>query len=163
MKLAALTFYKLNKKFLIKTNGEIWKFNVKKDKNFTKYNEYQECLFWKEEKDLSNNASKGFIEFLISEINLEEWLKQQTDNYLWLNQKEMGKIKVDTYLETGEIMLGDFFKRKLHIKDSYVEITNDSSNLSIYFGFNLDIELDRDRKCVLSTYERNNRITKIIG
>jgi hypothetical protein len=33
MKLAALTFYKLNKKFLIKTNGEIWKFNVKKDKN----------------------------------------------------------------------------------------------------------------------------------
>ncbi len=37
------------------------------------------------------------------------------------------------------------------------------SNLSIYFVFNLDIELDRDRKCVLSTYERNNRITKIIG
>ena len=107
MKLAALTFYKLNKKFLIKTNGEIWKFNVKKDKTFIKHNEYQECLFWEEEKDLSNNTSKGYIEVIISEISPEEWL-EQTDNYLWLNQREMGKIKVDTYLETGEIMLGDF-------------------------------------------------------
>ena len=108
MKLAALIFYKLKKKFLIKSNNKIWTFSIKLDKKFVKNNEYQECLFWKEEKDLSNNASNGYIEFLISEINLEEWLKQQTDNYLWLNQKEMGKIKVDTYLETGEIMLGDF-------------------------------------------------------
>ncbi len=73
---------------------------MKKDKTFTKNNESKECLFWQEEKDLSNNASKEYIVFLISEISPEEWLKQ-TDNYLWLNQKEMGKIKVETYQETG--------------------------------------------------------------
>ena len=63
----------------------------------------------------------------------------------------------------GEILLGKFFERKLFVKDSYVETTNDNSNLSIYFGFNLDIELDRDRKCVLSTFDRNSKICKIIG
>ena len=51
----------------------------------------------------------------------------------------------------------------MFVKDSYVETTNDSSNLSIYFGFNLDVELDRDRKCVLSTFDRNRKICKIIG
>ncbi len=63
----------------------------------------------------------------------------------------------------GEILLGKFFERKLFVKDSYVETTNDSSNLSIYFGFNLDVELDRDRKCVLSIFDRNSKICKIIG
>lgn len=51
----------------------------------------------------------------------------------------------------------------MFVKDSYVETTNDSSNLSIYFGFNLDVELDRDRKCVLSIFDRNSKICKIIG
>ena len=60
-------------------------------------------------------------------------------------------------------MLGNFFKRKLYVKDSFVETTNDSPSLSIYFGFNLDNELDRDRKCVLSTYDRNEKSTKIIA
>ncbi len=59
-------------------------------------------------------------------------------------------------------MLGNFFKRKLYVKDSFVKTTNDSPSLSIYFGFNLDIELDRNRKCILSTYKRNKRINKII-
>ena len=62
-------------------------FNVKKDKTFIKNNESKECLFWQEEKHLSNNASKEYIEFLISEISPEEWL-EQIDNYLWLNQRE---------------------------------------------------------------------------
>ncbi len=45
----------------------------------------------------------------------------------------MGKIKVETYLETGEIMFDNFFKRKLCDKDSFVETINDSPSLSIYF------------------------------
>ena len=163
MKLAALTFYTLNKKCLIKTNGNIWNFNIKIDKNFIKNNEFQECLFWKEEKDLSNNVSKGFVEIIISEISPEEWL-EQIDNYLWLNQREKGKIKAytDNYSEIVEIMLGKVFERKLYVKDSYVETTKNSSDLSIYFGFNLDIELDRDRKCVISNYERNQKIKERI-
>ncbi len=59
-------------------------------------------------------------------------------------------------------MLGKFFVRKLYIKGSYVETTKNSSDLSIYFGFNLDIELDRDRKCVIINYERNQKIKEII-
>ena len=158
MKLAALTFYTLNKKCLIKTNGNIWNFNIKIDKNFIKNNEFQECLFWKEEKDLSNNVSKGFVEIIISEISPEEWL-EQIDNYLWLNQREKGKIKAytDNYSEIVEIMLIKVFERKLYVKHSYVETTKNSSDLSIYFGFNLDIESDRDRKCVISNYERNQK------
>ena len=59
-------------------------------------------------------------------------------------------------------MLGKVFERKLYVKDSYVETTKNSSDLSIYFGFNLDIELDRDRKCVISNYERNQKIKERI-
>ena len=60
-------------------------------------------------------------------------------------------------------MLGKVFERKLYVKDSYVETTKNSSDLSIYFGFNLDIELDRDRKCVISNYERNQKIKERIA
>ena len=82
-----------------------------------------------------------------------------------VKSKRKVKIKAytDSYSEIGEIMLAKFFERKLYVKDSYVETTKNSLDLSIYFGFNLDIKLGRDRKCVLSIYERNNIITKIIG
>ena len=81
-----------------------------------------------EENNYSNNSS-------INEDTIEK-----------INEESFSKKKKNDKDFIGEILLGKFFERKLFVKDSYVETTNDSSNLSIYFGFNLDIELDRDRK-----------------
>ncbi len=99
-----------------------------------------------EENNYSNNSSIN--EDTIEKIN---------------NLKKVFQEKKKKKDFIGEILLGKFFERKLFVKDSYVETTNDSSNLSIYFGFNLDVELDRDRKCVLSIFDRNSKICKIIG
>ena len=130
-------------------------------------------MFWKEENDNNNNLnnSNKHVEVIISDISPEEWI-EQTDNYMWLNQREIGRIKVysEEIIKTeniknliGEIMLGDFFERKLYIKDSYIETTKNSKDLSICFGFNLDLELDRDRKCILNVKERNLLISQIIA
>lgn len=169
MKLAALTFCRLDKKFIIKSNDKIWTFFLRKDDRFKKNNEIQNCLFWKEEINLEYNMNNldDNVEIIISEINPEEWLKE-TDKYLWLNRRQACKIKAysnDFFSKEiiGEIMLGNYFKRKLYVKDCYIETTSDSSNLSLFFGFNLDLELDRDRKCVIDIYERNKKICKIIS
>ena len=82
-----------------------------------------------------------------------------------VKSKRKVKIKAytDSYSEIGEIMLAKFFERKLYVKDSYVETTKNSLDLSIYFGFNLDIELDRDRKSVISNNERHQKIKERIA
>lgn len=170
MKLAALAFSRLNKKFVIKSNGKIWTFFQRKDNKFIKKKEVLTCLFWKEDLELeyNENNSNNYVEIIISDFSPEEWLKE-TDKYLWLNRRETGKIVAYSDDEfspkevIGEILLGDYFKRKLYVKDSYVETTNDSSDCSLYFGFNLDLELDRDRKCVINIFERNQSIRKIIA
>ena len=169
MKLAALTFSRLNKKFILKSYGKIWAFFHRKDNRFIKNKEVQTCLFWKEEKDseYSGNSLNNSVEIIISDFSPEEWLEER-DKYLWLNKREILKLAAysdDSRIKEsiGEIILGEFFKRKLYVKDSFVETTNDTTDCSIYFGFNIDLEIDRDRKCVIKVDERNKCIRKIIA
>ena len=169
MKIAALTFIRLNKKFIIKSNGKIWTFFYRKYDKFIKNKEVQTCLFWNEEKDLEycENSSNNSVEIVISEFSPEQWF-EETDKYLWLSNRETGRIAAydgdgPSKEFIGDILLGKFFKKKIYVKDSYIETTNDFSDCSNKFGFNLDLELDRDRKCIISTSDRNKCIRKIIA
>ena len=140
---------KNNNKFLIKYNGKRYRliFNEEQLKN---NNNNLELLFFKEKKkdnEYNENKSKNFINIIISEINPDE-LYEEINKYSWLSQTEYIKLKA-TYQEcdninifyekinNGEIIIGDYFAKKLYINDYYAEEINYFSNIQINFGFNL--------------------------
>ena len=65
MKLAALSFCRLNKIFIIITGGEEWRFEIKEDKNFTRN---EKCLFWWKAKT-KNKDYKNKIVVIIKILN----------------------------------------------------------------------------------------------
>ena len=80
MKLAALSFCRLGKIFIVVTGGKEWRFKIKEDENFQRGNENQKCLFWwKAENNEENYEKKIYV--IIRNIELNEW-KNELDNYL---------------------------------------------------------------------------------
>ena len=167
MKIAALIFQKLEKVFMIFTNNEEWRFKLKKDEKFKKNNEDQICLFWWKEKIKDNKKIEEYknkIVIKIRFITINEWLNE-IDNYLWLTQKNIGAItSIDNNNNIiGQILFGEIFRKKIFVKDIFVQLTQPSSITDSYFGFNTDVTLDRDRNCVPNLNERNEQTSKIIA
>ena len=173
MKLAALAFGRLGKIFIIITGGEEWRFEIKEDKNFTRKEKPQKCLFFWKAK-CKNNDYKNKIVVIMRNIELEEWTNE-IDNYLWLTQKNIGAITAfgkDNKTILGQILLGENFRNKIFVKDIFVVNTvkkeekekNIKNNIThCVFGFNVDLKLDRDRNCVPDLNERNQKASQIIA
>ena len=173
MKLAALAFGRNKKIFIIITGGEEWRFEIKEAKNFTRNGQPQKCLFWWKAK-CKNNDYKDKIVVIIRNIELDEW-KNEIDNYLWLTQKNIGAITAyaaDNKTILGQILLGEEFRNKIFVKDIFVIETmkkeekekNIKNNIThCFFGFNTDLNLDRDRNCIPDLNERNQKTSRIIA
>ena len=173
MKLAALAFGRLGKIFIIITGGEEWRFEIKEDKNFKRKDQPQKCLFFWKAKN-KNNDYKNKIVVIMRNIELEEWTNE-IDNYLWLTQKNIGAITAygkDNKTILGQILLGENFRNKMFVKDIFVINTvkkeekekNIKNNIThCVFGFNVDLNLDRDRNCVPDLNERNQKASQIIA
>ena len=173
MKLAALAFNRLGKIFIIITGGEEWRFEIKEDNNFKRNGKAQKCLFWWKAKN-KNKDYKDKIVVIIRGIELDEW-KNEIDNYLWLTQKNIGAITTysnDNKTVIGQILLGEDFKNKIFVKDIFVTNTmkkeekekNIKNNIThCFFGFNADLNLDRDRNCVPDLNQRNQKTSQIIS
>ena len=161
MKLAALALIRNDKIFKIITGGEEWKFELKEDARFIKDGEKQKCLFWSSEK-CNSEAYKDKVTIIIRNITLEEWQKE-IDNYLWLTQSETITIqaKDDKGNIIGEILFGKNFADKIYVKDIFVMDTKDP--FRTYFGFNTDLDLDRDRNCTPNQAQRNHKTSQIIA
>ena len=161
MKLAALALIRNKKIFKIITNGEEWKFEIKADKRFIKDREEQKCLFWSSEKCYSETY-KNKITVVIREITLDEW-KNEIDNYLWLTQKKTITLQAKDDKENiiGEILFGPTFADKIYVKKIFVMDTKDPYRA--YFGFNTDLDLDRDRNCTPNQAQRNHKTSQIIA
>ena len=161
MKLAALALIRNSKIFKIITKGEEWKFEIKQDERFIKDNEKQKCLFWSSEK-CNSDFYKDKVTVIIRNITLEEW-QNEIDNYLWLTQKDTITIqaKDDKNNIIGEILFGKAFSDKIYVKDIFVMDTKDP--FRTYFGFNTDLDLDRDRNCTPNQAQRNHKTSQIIA
>ena len=161
MKLAALALIRNSKIFKIITKGEEWKFEIKEDARFIKDNEKQKCLFWSSEPCKSEDYA-GKVTVIIRNITLEEW-QNEIDNYLWLTQKDTITLqaKDDKGNIIGEILFGPHFSDKIYVKDIFVMDTKDP--FRTYFGFNTDLDLDRDRNCTPNQAQRNHKTSQIIA
>ena len=159
MKLAALTFLKDNIDYRILTSGEEWIFKIEKDPKFTRNGEPQECLFLYRRNIVGEDLIKykDKVAVIISNIEKKTWV-EQIDNFLWLTQKEIGKVIVEEGNKViGEILLGENFCYKNYVKEIYVD------NIGGKFGLNLNIKLDRDRNCIPNINERNSEACKLIA
>ena len=159
MKLAALTFLKSNIYYRILTTGEEWIFKIEIDDRFKRKGVSQECLFLYRQdltgEDIEKYKNKVCV--IISNIDKKIW-QDTIDNFLWLTQKEMGKVPVEVngkYL--GEILLGKDFCYKNYVKEIYVD------KIGGNFGLNLKIDLDRDRNCIPNLNQRNEEAHKLIS
>lgn len=169
MKLAALAFCRLGKIFIIVTGGEEWRFDIKKDKNFTRNKQIQKCLFWWKANN-SEEEYKNKIVVIIRNIEIDEW-KNEIDNYLYLTKKKKGEITAydkDNKTILGQISLGDDFRNKIFVKDIFVMNTKKKDEkenhiTNCVYGFNTALQLDRDRNCVPDLNERNQKTSKIIA
>ena len=159
MKLAALTFLKNNMYYKIITSGQEWRFTIEADPNFTRKGVAQECLF-RYRKDLTGEDIEKYrnkVYVIISNIDLEFW-KERIDDFLWLTQKEIGKVPVVENGEViGEIFLGEKFCYKNYVKEIYVD------KIGGNFGLNVNINLDRDRNCIPDLNQRNAEAHKLIS
>ena len=169
MKLAALAFVRKNKRFSIITNGKIWSFIQKTDANFIKNGQPQLCLHWKgEDCNIERYANKVTID--ISPFSLDEWIPY-IDNFLWLTQRHVGRIdaKDSNGKIIGQLLYNEFFKYKIYVKDIFVQETekeepnNYHCATNCYFGYNTDLELDRDRNAVKNLDQRNQKFSQILG
>ena len=172
MKLSALSLIreniKRNKKdnetqLNIYTCGKIWRFKIEKALGFTRNGIEQLCLHWCCE-DYPKEEFQDKVVCEIIGISEDEW-KIEQDNYLWLTHRKIGSIQVydDNKKFVGEILCEKFFLRKIFVKEVFINDTGDASDMTSYFGFNLDIDLDRDRNAVKNLSQRNKDISKILS
>jgi hypothetical protein len=180
MKLGAMAFIRGNeeeriegKDFRIYTNEEQWNFKLKEDTRFPLgSNKYIKCLKVNIEKD-NNINHKGKVTVEISPIDLgNEWIKY-IDRILWLvkwqkdEKLRLGAIQAkDKKGEVfGEIFLNENFRNKIYVKDIFVQEfkKNEDKSVACFFGFNTDLDLDRDRNAIKDLDKRNILFSKILS
>jgi len=173
MKLAALALLRyFGKDFRIYTNGEEWHFKLIEDKGFPiDGNKNSKVLKMKVVKD-SNPEHIGKVTVEISNIDLEkEWI-QYIDRLLWLvkcqkdEKLNLCAIKAvdEKGEEFGEIFLGERYQNKIYVKGIYVQdLSKENKSVACVFGFNVDLELDRDRNAIKDLDKRNILFSKILA
>ena len=180
MKLGAMAFVRGNeeeriegKDFRIYTNEEQWNFKLKEDTRFPLgSNKYIKCLKVNIEKD-NNINHKDKVTVEISPIDLgNEWIKY-IDRILWLvkwqkdEKLRLGAIQAkDEKGEVfGEIFLNENFRNKIYVKDIFVQEfkKNEDKSVACFFGFNTDLDLDRDRNAIKDLDKRNILFSKILA
>ena len=172
MKLSALSLIRENPKRNKKDNEtqlniytcrKIWRFKIEKAVGFTRNGIDQLCLHWCCEVYQKADYEDKVVCEIIG-ISEKEWRDEQ-DNYLWLTHRKTGSIIVydDNKQLAGEIICENFFLRKLYVKEVFINDTGTERDMTSYFGFNLDIELDRDRNSVKNLVQRNKQIAKILS
>lgn len=149
----------------IYTCGKIWRFKIEKAVGFTRNGIEQLCLHWCSE-DYPKDEYRDKVVCEIIGISENEWRDEQ-DNYLWLTHRKTGSIIVfdgnNNDKIAGEILCEEFFLRKLYVKEVFINDTGTAIDMTSYFGFNLDIDLDRDRNSVKNLAQRNKQISKILS
>ena len=178
MKLSALALIRENRErnkldnetqFNIYTKGKVWRFKIQEAEGFTitkgEREEQQLCLHWRSE-DYHEDKYNGKVVCEIIGISEDEW-KTELDNYLWLTHRETGSIEVfdenDANKKIGEVLCDNFFRYKIYVKEVFINHTGTERDMTSYFGFNLDIDLDRDRNAVKNLSQRNKAISKILS
>ena len=158
MKLAALAFLKKDIQYKIITSGQEWRFTLEKDPKFTRKGVAQECLFlYRKNLPVEYiDEYKNKVTVIISNLDKKTWT-DKIDDFLWLTQKEMGKVPVEVNGEViGEVLLGEKFCYKNYVKEIYVD------KIGGNFGLNVNIDLDRDRNCIPDLNKRNEEAHKLI-
>ena len=155
LKIAALALLRLNKIFSIINNDQVWRFSLKEDSNFKRNNKPEKCLVWRWE-DYSNPENKDKVIIEIRNVSLSEW-ESIVDSYLWMASK-VKKMGIITAGYQGDIILNPEFRNKVYSKGVYVTTTSND----ICFGYNMDIELDRDRNCIPDYSSFESRARSII-
>ena len=172
MKLSALSLIRENRdrnkqdnetQLNIYTCGKIWRFKIQKAEGFTRNGIEQLCLHWCCE-DYPKDEYKDKVICEIIGISENEW-KIEQDNYLWLTHRRTGSIVVcdDNKKVVGEVLCNKYFLRKIYVKEVFINYTGNEPDMTSYFGFNLDIDLDRDRNSVKNLSQRNKIISKILS
>ena len=127
---------------------------MKEDKNFTRENKPEKCLFWRWE-EYSNPENKNKVIIQIRNVSLNEW-KDNLNHYLWLASK-VKKLGIFTAKYYGDIILNPEFKNKVYSRGVYVTTAN-----NIGFGYNLDLALDRDRNYIPNFQSFESKARSII-
>ena len=175
MKLSALALLRENKErnkidnetqLNIYTEGKVWRFIIKEADGFEDgNNKPQLCLHWRSEV-FNKEEYEGKVICEIIGISEDEWINE-LDNYLWLTHRETGTIEVfdekESNKKIGEVLCDNFFRNKIYVKEVFINDTGTERDMTSYFGFNLDISLDRDRNSVKNLSERNKAISKILS
>ena len=95
------------------------------------------------------------------------------DRILWLikwqkdERLNLGVIKAvdEKGKEFGEIFLSEKYRNKIYVKDIFVQEFNEKDDRSVkcFFGFNTDLDLDRDRNAIKDLDKRNILFSKILS
>lgn len=178
LKLAILVFTRLNKYFTIYSDGKQWTFKTEKDDSFKKDDgESIRCLKLSQSPD-KVEGHKGKVIIEISPIDLnKEWIPYIT-RFLWLIRFQQTNINLGIVgaVENGktepfsEILLNrKLFGNKIYVKEIFVqEFDNTEGHKPVtseecFYGFNVDLELDRDRNAIKNLDERNILFSKVIA
>ena len=166
MKLGILGLCRLKKKIKIISNQYSYSFYFKQDKKFLQNNVPQECLFCEYEKYPENNMNNK-VQIEIYNIELEEWASQ-VNNYLWLLKNSNIYPAVDNYNNwIGDLLLEPIYANRIYVKGIYVQDLGKNkkefNDLQFIPGFNVNVELNRDRNCVCDNYYLKNLTSKILS
>ena len=161
MKAAALTCLKNDTFYRIITSGEESNFTIEKCPGFERKGEPEpeKCMYVTrknlDREDIKKYENKVYV--IIGNIDQKTWV-ESIDNFLWLTQKEMGKVTVNEKGERiGEILLGKDFCGKNYVKEIFVD------NITGEFWLNIDVDLDRDRNWIPVLAKRNEIACKLIA
>ena len=164
MKLAILALCRLNKYVTIISSNRKYCFVIKEDPLFLKDNEPQKCLHFKYEEFKNNN--KDIIQVTTNNIRKDEWGKQII-NFLWFAddnaQIYTSFNKYDE--EIGQIILEKYLRGRIYVKGIFVQnITSKKKEEEPNcLGFNVDVELDRDRSCIPNYRELEYITSRVVS
>ena len=187
LKLAALAFVRGDEKekidgkdFRIYTNKEMWHFKLVEDERFLPDKDKDKKKIIKVLKvNISPHNKKEYenkVTVEISPIDLEnEWIKY-LDRILWLIKWQKDeKLNLCTIKAVdkngknfGEIFLNERFRDRIYVKDIFVQDFHDLkekdiTSLACFFGFNVNMELDRDRNAIKDLDKRNILFSEILA
>lgn len=169
MKLAILALMRLKKEVEIRCSNKCFYFDLKKGELFSESkNDIKtlHCIYLTYDK----NDMKNKVNVLIGNISKDEW-NDEILKYLWLlnkNQYEIYVTQDKNWNCFGEVLASPIFENKLYVNGIYVkEIEVEKIKGSLKGkeipGFNMDIEIDRDRNCVINTYDMFDKFGKILS
>ena len=164
MKLAILALCRLDKYVTIISSNKKYSFVIKEDQLFLKDGEPQRCLHFKYES--FKNSNPDIIQVIINNIKKDEWGKQVI-NFLWFADDDAQIYtsfnKYDE--EIGQILCENYLRGKLYVKGIFVQNiqSKNKKEKPDCPGFNVDVELDRDRSCIPNYWELERIISYVLS